>query len=96
MSRHHRATKHTSATYHLRPELEAKLPLPCTECGRAVEKGTPWHVSHLTAAEHGGRTTRSNVGAAHARCNLRDGGRRGARAVNRHRRGDAREGIRAW
>lgn len=98
MSRHHRATKHTSATHKLRPEIEARLPLPCVECGRPVEKGTRWHVAHLTPASKGGRTTRANTGAAHARCNLQAGGKLGAAATNRRRRTahDTREGIRPW
>ena len=98
MSQHHRATKHTSATYHLRPELEARLPLPCTECGRPVERGTRWHVAHLTPASQGGRTTRSNVGAAHATCNLRAGGKLGAKHTTRTRTQarNAQEGIRPW
>ena len=98
MSRHHRATKHTSATYHLRPEIEARLPLPCTECGNPVEKGTAWHVAHITPASKGGRTTRSNTGAAHARCNLKAGGKLGARTTYTRRRRStaAQEGIRPW
>lgn len=98
MSRHHRATHHTTATYHLRPELEARLPLPCVECGRPVERGQKWHVAHITPASKGGRTTRANTGVAHATCNLRAGGKLGAQATNRgrRRRTDAREGIRSW
>ena len=98
MSKHHRATKHTSATYHLRPELEARLPLPCVECGRPVEKGQRWHVAQLTPASKGGRTTRQNTGAAHAMCNLKAGGKLAAQQTNSRRRasGNAREGIRTW
>lgn len=98
MSRHHRASNHTSGTYHLRPEIEARLPLPCTECGRPVERTQKWHVAHLTPASQGGRTTRANTGAAHALCNLRAGGKLGAKTSNtaRRRRADAREGIRSW
>jgi 5-methylcytosine-specific restriction endonuclease McrA len=98
VSQHHRASKHTTGTYHLRPEIEARLPLPCTECGRPVERGTRWHVAHLTPASKGGRTIRSNVGAAHATCNLRAGGRMAAQKTNARRRAqaDAHEGIRAW
>ena len=98
MSKHHRSSNHTSGTYHLRPELEARLPLPCTECGRPVEKGQKWHVAHLTPASKGGRTTRQNTGVAHALCNLRAGGKLGAKTTNSRRRNSAaaREGIRPW
>jgi hypothetical protein len=98
MSRHHRETKHTTATHKLRPELEARLPLPCVECGRPVEREQRWHVAHLTPASQGGRTTRANTGAAHASCNLRAGGKLGAQATSSRRRArrDAGEGIRPW
>lgn len=98
MSKHHRSSKHTSATYHLRPEFEARLPLPCTECGRPVERDMKWHVAHLTPASQGGRTTRQNTGVAHAMCNLKAGGKLGAKATTTRRRsaGNAREGLRSW
>lgn len=98
MSRHHIASNHTTGTYHLRPEIEARLPLPCVECGRPVERGQRWHVAHLVPASQGGRTTRANTGAAHAACNLKAGGKLGAKTTNstRRRRTDAREGIRSW
>lgn len=94
MSQHHRNSKHTSATYHLRPEIEARLPLPCIECGRAVERNQTWHVGHITPASRGGRTTRANTGAVHASCNLKAGGKLGAHATRtRHQ---ASKGIRPW
>lgn len=98
MSKHHRDSKHTSATYHLRPEYEDRLPLPCAECGRPVEKGQKWHIAHFTAASKGGRTTRQNTGVAHALCNMRAGGKLGAKTTNGRRRSSsaAREGIRPW
>jgi hypothetical protein len=98
VSRHHRASKHTTATRTLRPEIEARLPLPCTECGRPVHREQQWHVAHLTPASKGGRTTRANTGAAHATCNLRAGGKLGAKASNARRRPkpDANGGIRPW
>lgn len=94
MSQHHRSSKHTSATHKLRPEIEARLPLPCTECGRPVHRDQKWHVGHLTPASRGGRTTRENTGAAHARCNLKAGGKMGAAVV--HGRRQTQKGIRAW
>ncbi|MEV8265954.1 HNH endonuclease [Microbacterium sp. NPDC077057] len=98
MSQHHRNSKHTSGTYQLRPELEARLPLPCTECGKPVHREQKWHVAHLTPASKGGRTTRQNTGVAHAICNLKAGGKLGAKATNGRRRSSsaAREGIRPW
>lgn len=98
MSKHHRATKHTSATHTLRPEIQARLPLPCIECGRPVHPDQKWHVAHLTPAAKGGRTTRANTGAAHALCNLRAGGKLGAQRTNANRRNrhDITEGIRPW
>lgn len=98
LSQHHRSSKHTSATYHLRPEFEARLPLPCVECGKPVEKEQRWHIAHLTPASKGGRTTRQNTGVAHAMCNLKAGGKLGAKQTNTRRRSssNAREGIRSW
>lgn len=98
MSRHHRESHHTTATYHLRPELEARLPLPCVECGRPVEKGEPFHVAHLTPASKGGRTTRANSSVAHPACNVRAGGKLGAEASRGRRRSrrDTEGGIRPW
>lgn len=98
MSRHHRASKHTSATHHLRPEIAARLPLPCTECGKPVHPDQQWHVAHLTPASKGGRTTRANTGAAHAGCNLRAGGKLGAAHTHGRRQQQRRngEGLRPW
>lgn len=99
MSRHHRATKHTTAAPSIRTMIEARLPLPCVEgCGHLVEKGQAWHVAHIIPASQGGRTTVSNTGPAHARCNLRAGGRLGAKVVNRRRQAndDASKGRRQW
>lgn len=99
MSQHHRASKHTTAAPKLREQIEARLPLPCVEqCGRLVEPGQSWHVAHLIPASQGGRTVASNVGPAHARCNLKSGGKLGAATVNRRRRAasNATTGRRSW
>jgi 5-methylcytosine-specific restriction endonuclease McrA len=99
MSRHHRASKHTTHAPKLREQIEARLPLPCVEnCGHPVERGQAWHVAHLIPASQGGRTIAGNVGPAHARCNLRAGGKLGAATSNR-RRASARTleaGRRSW
>lgn len=94
MSQHHKSSRHNSATYHLRPEYEARLPLPCTECGRPVERTQKWHIAHIIPASEGGRTTRQNTGVAHALCNLRAGGKLATRkqAATRYRA----KGIRKW
>lgn len=98
MSQHHRASKHTTHAPGIRAKLTAMLPLPCVECGQPVTAEQSWHVAHITPAAQGGLTTPSNTGAAHARCNLRSGGRLGAATVNRRRRSasDASTGRRRW
>ena len=95
MSQHHRRTKHTTAAPAIRKSIEARLPLPCIEgCGNLVQKGQAWHVAHIVPASQGGRTTPSNCGPAHARCNLKSGGKLGAATVNARRK--AETGRRAW
>lgn len=98
MSQHHRRTKHTTAAPAIRAQLAARLPLPCVECGRPVLPDQSWHVAHIVAASQGGRTTPGNTGAAHARCNLKAGGKLGAATVNRRRRAEsgAAMGRRQW
>lgn len=99
MSQHHRRTKHTTAAPKLREQIERRLPLPCVEgCGQPVERGQSWHVAHLVPAAAGGTTTAANVGPAHARCNLRAGGRMGAAVTNRRRSSAAAaaQGRRSW
>ena len=82
MSQHHRRTKHTTHAPKIRAELKRQLPLPCIECGNPVTDADVWHVAHRVAAAQGGTTTRANTGVAHARCNLKSGGRLGAATVN--------------
>lgn len=95
MSQHHRRTKHTTAAPKLRASIEARLPLPCVEgCGKLVEKGQAWHLAHIVPASQGGRTTPANTGAAHARCNLKAGGKLGASVTNARKRSSM--GRRAW
>lgn len=98
MSQHHRRTKHTTFAPGLRAKLAPLLPLPCVECGQPVMPDQTWHLAHIVAAAQGGRTTAGNTGVAHARCNLRAGGRLGAATVNGRRRAesDSSSGIRRW
>jgi 5-methylcytosine-specific restriction endonuclease McrA len=75
------------------------LPLPCVEgCGQPVTKDQTWHVAHLNPAMLGGKTTSTNVGPAHAKCNLRAGGRMGAAVTNAKRstQEQTKEGRRSW
>lgn len=98
MSQWHIRTKHTTASTAIRKSLEARLPLPCIEpgpgCPGLVVKGDRWHVAHIVPASQGGRTTLANCGVAHAKCNLRAGGRMGAEVVNIRR--VASKGRRRW
>lgn len=96
MSRHHRAQKWSTHAPRLRAAIEPQLPLPCVNgCGRPVVRGQDWQVGHRQGAARGGLPTLANCGPAHTRCNLRDGGREGARIVNQRRRTND-EGIRPW
>ncbi|SEM73594.1 HNH endonuclease [Cryobacterium luteum] len=95
MSQHHRRTKHTTASPKIRASIEARLPMPCVEgCGHLVERGQAWHVAHIQPASQGGRTTPANTGPAHAKCNLRAGGKMGAAVTNVAKR--TALGRRAW
>ncbi|WP_344752095.1 HNH endonuclease [Gryllotalpicola koreensis] len=94
MSRHHRAQNWTSFNEKRRAELAAQLPLPCVNCGRPVTKEDRWHVGHKRDAALGGKATRANTGAAHTLCNLRAGGKLGARMTNGRRR--PATDIREW
>lgn len=98
MSQHHRRTKHTTHSPKLREKIAAMLPLPCVECGNPVMSEQSWHVAHIVPASQGGRTTASNCGAAHARCNLKSGGKLGAATVNARRRASSASslGRRQW
>lgn len=81
-----------------RPRIEARLPLPCPHCKRAVWKGQAWHVAHIVAVSVAWqlRLSPSNVTAAHKRCNLSDGGRMGAARTNRARKRKDRGEFPSW
>lgn len=93
MSRHHQTPEWYRFTRRVRPTIQHMLPLPCVDCGRPVLPEQTWHVGHITPAALGGENTLENVGPSHGRCNVKAGGRIGARMSNtRHRiEGDMRE-----
>jgi hypothetical protein len=94
MSRHHRAQKWTTHSPKLRKLIDAQLPLPCIACHRAVNPGDTYHVGHRQDAALGGRPTSANTGPVHPGCNLRSGGKLGARITNSKRQ--AGKDIRPW
>lgn len=95
MSEWHRKSKHTTHVVEVRKAIASRLPLPCVEgCGQPVLKTQSWHVAHRVPASQGGRTTLANCGPAHAKCNLKSGGRMGAAVTNGRRR--AEQDIRPW
>lgn len=96
MSQHHARTGHANRSKALRPGIAATLPAPCVECGRAVQPEDRWHVAHILAAVDGGRTTVDNVGPAHADCNMRAGGRRGAAMTGGRAHPHEDSEFRAW
>ena len=62
--------------------LPAAYGQPCTRCGRPLRPGQDLHLDHTDD-----RT--GYAGFAHASCNRKAGARKGARVVNRIRRGAA-------
>ena len=76
---------HASRT--ARAALAPRLPLPCCRCGRPVIPrpwlpADGWHPDHFPIPRHLGGT---EMWPAHAECNLRDGGQRGAAITNARR-----------
>lgn len=94
MSQHHRRQKWSTHSAKLRAKIAPQLPLPCIECGRPVLPEQRWHVGHRVAAALGGRPTVGNAGPVHASCNLRAGGKLGARIAASRRQ--AAKDIRPW
>jgi hypothetical protein len=70
------------------------LPAPCIACGKPVMPGSKWHVGHRVDAARGGRPTAANVGPVHEGCNLKSGGKLGAKITNAKRR--TAQDIREW
>jgi len=91
MSQHHRNNHWTTDSPKFRVIIAAQLPLPCVNVpckhGGIVYPEQRWHVGHRPGhdASSGRRATIRDVGPAHAGCNLRDGGRAGARKTNAKR-----------
>lgn len=77
-----------------RAYFAALLPLPCSRCGRTVTSEMVWHVDHLVERVVGGGNGRSNLGVAHARCNMSAGQALGQR--RRQARARVVAGIKPW
>ena len=98
MSAHHRQARWSTDAPKHRARITAMLPQPCIDCGNAVHPGDQWQVGHRIPASAGSTATVANIGPSHTGCNLRSGGRMGARKTNARRtRTQAREqDIRPW
>jgi len=94
MSQHHRRQKWTTHAPKHRARIASMLPSPCIQCGRPVTADQDWHAGHRVDAALGGTASASNVGPVHASCNLKAGGRLGARIVNSRRQRS--KDIRPW
>ena len=94
MTTHHQRVKHSTKAPKVRELIASRLPLPCVDCGNAVQAGQAWHVGHRIPASQGGQTTVENCGPSHVRCNLKAGGRLGARARNNNTK--LSKNIRPW
>ena len=68
----------------------ARLPLPCSRCGRPVLPTDQWHVDHIHQRVLGGADGVENQWPAHASCNTSDGGKLGAARANERRATTAR------
>lgn len=98
MSTHHRKQQWTTHAPKLRKKIAATLPAPCVECRGVVLPDMAWQVGHRVAASQGGRPTSANTGPVHTSCNLRAGGKLGAKVVNarKNRTRQVAKDIRAW
>lgn len=77
MSAHHRTAAWAATTRRMRPLINATLPAPCVDCGRAVMLGDRYDVGHILAQSLGGSDDQFNLGPSHISCNRKDGGRLG-------------------
>jgi hypothetical protein len=86
MTAHHKTAQYFKASRQVRavlgPRIAAGHFVPCVNCGRAVQPGQRWDVSHIVDAARGGSDDLSNLGAGHRHCNRSDGGRAGAAKTN--------------
>jgi hypothetical protein len=98
MSQHHRNAKWSTDSPKHRARIEKQLPQPCVDCGSPVYPEHKWQVGHRDAIGNNGPSTVANIGPSHTACNLRSGGRMGARKTNARRtQTQAREqDIRPW
>lgn len=98
MSGHHRKQKWTTHAPKLREKIARTLPAPCVECRNPVHPDEPWQVGHRVPASQGGMPTAANTGPVHTRCNLKAGGKLGARTTNARRNTtrQASKDIRPW
>lgn len=75
-------------------------PQPCSKCGKPIVESDNWHADHYLISRHqarlmGLRLTDLPVAPAHARCNMSDGGKIGARLTNLKKTQVERPGRRA-
>ena len=71
-----------SAVRKSRANWAARLPVPCSRCGKPVMPGSAWHVDHWPIPREMGGT---ETWPAHALCNMSAGGKRGAEITNGRR-----------
>jgi hypothetical protein len=78
-------SKSTAARAHCR-QLLAAGPVPCQRCGQPITSDDPessWHAGHIEGHATGGSDSDpANFTPEHARCNMSDGGKLGARITN--------------
>lgn len=78
------ASARQRARRRLRALQKAQGYLVCWRCGRVLPDGWPFHTGHVVAHMDGGAGA-GNFDAECPRCNLRDGGKRGAKITNSRR-----------
>jgi hypothetical protein len=97
MSGNHKANNWAKFSARYRPSVKACLPSPCVnacQLGGVVYPGQPFDVGHIVGYDAGGSNDRSNVGAAHVKCNRSDGGKIGAALTNAAKRSGKK--LREW
>ena len=65
-----------------RAQVATMLPAPCCRCGKLVRPDDNWQADHYPVPRELGGT---QLAPAHARCNMRAGGQRGAQLTNARR-----------
>ena len=85
MSQHHKKAKWSGTRVSkARANIKAQLPLPCVECGRAVQPDDTFDVGHIQPLAEGGAV--GSYGASHRSCNRAAGGRMAAKQLNKQRK----------